>query len=79
MNELEDVGDARRGFVGWAKCSSQGQMLEAGDGGMHFRRPCCDSGLHLKDMGTLENFLPGQVRGLDGARQRGSWSRAGPE
>lgn len=75
VNELEDAGDdASRGFVGWAKCSGQGQMLEAGGGGgMPFRRPCCDSGLHLKDVGTLKNFLPGQVP------CRGSWSRAGPE
>lgn len=48
-------------------------MLEAGDRGTPFRRSCCDSGLHLKVMGTLENFLPGQ------ALCRGSWSRAGPE
>lgn len=69
MNKLEDVGDACRGFVDWAKRSGQGQMLEEGDGGMSFRRPWCDSGLHLKDMGTLENFLPGQVLGLEGAVQ----------
>lgn len=69
MNKLEDVGDACRGFVDWAKRIGQGQMLEEGDGGMSFRRPWCDSCLHLKDMGTLENFLPGQVLGLEGAVQ----------
>lgn len=36
-------------------------MLEEGDGGTPFTRPRCDSGLHLKDMGTLENFVPGQL------------------
>lgn len=63
MNEPEDVGDTSRGFADWAKRSGQGQMLEEGDEGMPFRRPWCDSGLHLKDVGTLENLenLPGQV------------------